>query len=141
MEGQSTSLNVIDLGLIEYKEAYKIQQEVLQNRRFGEVPDTLILAEHPPVITIGRSGSRKNVLIDEYTLKEKGVSIFEIDRGGDVTYHGPGQLVAYPIMDIKDITGGDIHKFLRGLEEVIIRFLSCYNITGSRIPHYRCMGW
>ena len=75
-------------------------------------------------------------MINEDALRGKGISIFEIDRGGDVTYHGPGQLVAYPIMDIKTLIDGDIHKFLRGLEDVIIRFLSCYDITGSRVPHH-----
>ncbi len=136
MEEQSTFLKIIDLGLIEYNEAYRIQQEVLMNRQFGEVPDTLLLAEHMPVITIGRSGSRENILISEDELKKQSIPIFEIDRGGDVTYHGPGQLVAYPIMDIKALTNGDIHKFLRILEEAVIRFLSHYNITGNRISNY-----
>ncbi len=106
------------------------------NRQFGETPDTLLLAEHMPVITIGRSGSRANILISEDELKKQSIPIFEIDRGGDVTYHGPGQLVAYPIMDIKALTNGDIHKFLRILEEAVIRFLSHYNITGNRISNY-----
>lgn len=127
---------IIDLGLIEYSKAYRIQQEVLLNRQFGEFSDTLLLAEHPPVITIGRSGSKANIIEDEDELKKRGISIFEIDRGGNVTYHGPGQLVAYPIMNIKDLTNGDIHKFLRILEEAVIRFLSHYNITGNRISNY-----
>ncbi len=120
------------LGRIEYNSAYSIQEELVTKRLRGQVPDTLILLEHEPVITVGRSGSLNNILITEdERLKEK-IALFKINRGGDVTYHGPGQLVGYPILDLNGY-GRDIHKFLRLLEEVIIKVLAGYGLKALRL--------
>ncbi len=117
---------------MEYNNAYSIQKELVAKRISGQIPDTLILLEHEPVITVGRSGSLNNILIrEEERLKEK-IALCEVDRGGDVTYHGPGQLVGYPILDLNGY-GRDIHKFLRLLEEVIIKVLAGYGLKALRL--------
>ncbi len=123
---------VIQIGRIEYNNAYSIQKELVAKRISGQIPDTLILLEHEPVITVGRGGSLSNVIISEdERLKEK-IALFKINRGGDVTYHGPGQLVGYPILDLNGY-GRDIHKFLRLLEEVIIKVLAGYGLKALRL--------
>ncbi len=125
-------MQVIRLGLVDYNTAYSMQKELVAKRIRGEVPDTLILLEHGPVFTVGRSGSSGSILItEEKCLKEK-IAVFKVDRGGDVTYHGPGQLVGYPILDLSGY-GKDIHKFLRLLEEVIIRVLAEYGLKALRL--------
>lgn len=125
-------IQVLDLGKKDFKEVYKIQKELVGRRYREEIPDTLILTEHYPVFTIGRSGSRENILCSEEKLEEEGIQVYEIDRGGDITYHGPGQIVGYPVMDLRK-QGRDVHLYLRKLEEVIIRFLATYSIQGERI--------
>ena len=133
VETTKTKCQVMQLGLIEYNAAYSIQKELVAKRIRGEVPDTLILLEHEPVITVGRSGSLNNIHISEETrLKEK-IALFKINRGGGVTYHGPGQLVGYPILNLNGY-GRDIHKFLRLLEEVIIKVLAEYGLEALRVP-------
>ncbi len=133
VETTKTKCQVMQLGLIEYNAAYSIQKELVAKRIRGEVPDTLILLEHEPVITVGRSGSLNNIHISEETrLKEK-IALFKINRGGGVTYHGPGQLVGYPILNLNGY-GRDIHKFLRLLEEVIIKVLAGYGLEALRVP-------
>jgi lipoate-protein ligase B len=123
---------VIRLGLVDYNAAYSMQKELVAKRIRGEIPDTLILLEHEPVFTIGRSGGLGNILINEEGRLREKIALYEVDRGGDVTYHGPGQLVGYPILDLNGY-GRDIHKFLRLLEEVIIRVLDEYGLKALRL--------
>jgi len=122
---------VYQLGVIGYSQAYHLQRELLRQRVNGEITDTLLLLEHPPTITIGKSGKLENVLASQAQLATEGVALFFVDRGGDVTYHGPGQLVAYPIIDLRQ-RGRDAHQYVRDLEEVIIRTLNDFGITGRR---------
>jgi len=122
---------VYQLGVIGYSQAYHLQRELLRQRVNDEITDTLLLLEHPPTITIGKSGKLENVLASQAQLATEGVSLFFVDRGGDVTYHGPGQLVAYPIIDLRQ-RGRDAHQYVRDLEEVIIRTLNDFGIKGCR---------
>lgn len=115
-------INVCYLGEVEYQEALIIQESIWSLRVEKKIGDTLLLLEHPPVITIGRRGSKKNILVSDEFLEKLGVKVFEVSRGGDVTYHGPGQLVGYPIFDLA-LTDRDIKKFVYLLEEVFIRLL------------------
>ncbi|ACM59815.1 lipoyl(octanoyl) transferase [Caldicellulosiruptor bescii] len=115
-------INVCYLGEVEYQEALFIQERIWALRVEKKIGDTLLLLEHPPVITIGRRGSKKNILVSDEFLKKMDVKVFEVSRGGDVTYHGPGQLVGYPIFDLA-LTDRDIKKFVYLLEEVFIRLL------------------
>jgi lipoate-protein ligase B len=126
------NINVVNLGLKDYEETYKIQKGFVKKRYEGEIPDTLILVEHHPVFTIGKSGSRKNIHVSLEKLKKEGIKVHEIDRGGDITYHGPGQIVGYPIIDLRRY-GKDIHLYLRKLEEVIIKLLRDFSIKAQRI--------
>jgi lipoate-protein ligase B len=119
------------LGLIEYSEAYHWQQKLLIERLNGQTEDTLLLLEHPPVITVGKSGKMENVLASQAQLAGEGVSLVFTDRGGDVTYHGPGQIVGYPIFDLRE-RGRDAHQYLRNLEEVLIRTLNDFSIMSGR---------
>lgn len=127
-----TNCRIIDLGQMEYGAAFDLQkravQEVMADRATGRV----YLLEHPPVYTIGRAGGEHHVLVDETQLKELGISLFEADRGGDVTYHGPGQLVGYPILPLSR-WGNDVRQYIRMLEEVVTRFLREYGIESGRI--------
>jgi lipoate-protein ligase B len=129
--GGDIGLWVSDLGFIDYGKAYEIQRQILEEVKFGSRPDTLILAEHSSVFTIGRTGCRDNILVDEQTLSKEGIEIYYVDRGGDVTYHGPGQLLIYPIVDLKRL-GIRIHSFLRRLEELVIVFLNEYGVSAER---------
>lgn len=122
---------VWELGLVEYAKAWELQRKLHRQRLMEEIPDTLLLLEHPPTITIGKSGRIENVLVPRETLREKGVSLFFIDRGGDVTYHGPGQIVGYPIMDLKQ-RQKDIRRFVHDIEEVIIRMANDFSIRAGR---------
>ena len=122
---------IIDLGLIDYEDAYRVQKEFVVRRRLAEIGDTLIVAEHKPVFTIGRAGSKANLLADEKFLNKSGIKVLDTDRGGDITFHGPGQLVAYPVIDLK-VRGRDLHRYLRDLEEVAISFLGRYSVSGQR---------
>jgi len=122
---------VYRLGLVGYREAYHLQRKLLRQRFDGEIKDTILLLEHPPTITIGKSGSLENVLVSQEQLAREGISLFFTDRGGDVTYHGPGQLVAYPIIDLRN-RGRDIHRYVHDLEEVVIRTLSDFSIEARR---------
>jgi lipoyl(octanoyl) transferase len=99
-------INLLHLGRVPYAEALTIQQQVIAARKQNLIADTLLLLEHPPVLTLGRNSSRSNVLASDKLLKQRGVELHEINRGGDVTYHGPGQLVGYPIIDLRgDLPG------------------------------------
>jgi lipoate-protein ligase B len=110
------------LGRTPYKSTWDIQKKLVDKRRAGSIPDCLILTEHDPVITMGRGTDRQNLLADPATLEAKGVELYEIERGGDITFHGPGQLVAYPIIDLT-VRGRDVHKYLRDLEHLMIETL------------------
>jgi len=125
-------LNVINLGLKDYQEVYNLQREFVKKRYKGKIADTLILTEHSPVFTIGRTGSIKNILAPLEELRKEGIDIYEIDRGGDITYHGPGQIVGYPIIDLRGYQK-DIHLYLRRLEEVLIQLLRNFGIEAIRI--------
>jgi|LGVF01.2.fsa_nt_gb lipoyl(octanoyl) transferase len=126
-------LNILDLGKCDYKEALDVQYDILEKVKKGLMEDTLILVEHPPVITLGRNATESNVLFNKRDLKEKGIGLYNINRGGDVTYHGPGQLVGYPIFNLKKNHGRSIKVFIEKLEDVFIEFIQdSYNITVGR---------
>lgn len=122
---------VWELGLVEYGISYNVQRRLHRQRLMEEIPDVLLLLEHPPTITIGKSGSIENVLVSREELSKEGVSLFFIDRGGDVTYHGPGQIVGYPIIDLKQ-RRKDIRRFVHDIEEVIIRTMKDFSISAGR---------
>jgi lipoyl(octanoyl) transferase len=122
---------VYQLGLIEYGEAYELQKRLHHERLKGAITDSLLLLEHPPAITIGRSGSMDNVLVSRERLSDEGIALFFIDRGGDVTYHGPGQLVGYTIIDLSS-RGNDINRYVHEIEEVLIRTLKDFLIDATR---------
>ena len=124
------------LGRIDYGAALALQRELLEARAAGAVPDTLLLVEHPPVLTLGRRGSRSDILVDEATLVAGGIAVHETNRGGLVTYHGPGQLVGYPIADLRALTGGDVVRYVTGLEETVIRVLAGLGIRAGRDPQH-----
>lgn len=118
-------------GRLPYEEAYERQKERVQARLDGACPDTLVFVEHPPVYTLGaRKGAEAHLLWQRAQCIEHGISVVKTNRGGDITYHGPGQLVAYPIVDLRPTC--DLHAWLRFLEEVIIAALSTYNLCASR---------
>jgi lipoate-protein ligase B len=116
---------------VEYASAYSIQKKIWAQRITGEMPDTLLILEHTPTFTAGKSGKMENLLTPIEALSKRGISLFFIDRGGDFTYHGPGQLVAYPILDL-NIHGKDVHKYIHNLEEVVIRTLADFSIVAGR---------
>ncbi len=121
------------LGTLGYAESLAQQEDLAAQRKRGEAPDTLLLLEHEHVITLGRSAKRSNVIADDDERDEWGCQLFETGRGGDVTYHGPGQLVGYPIINLAP-DRCDVRRYLRDLEEVIIRTAADFSITGERIP-------
>jgi lipoyl(octanoyl) transferase len=112
-------LNVTDCGLLDYEEALAFQKDLRAKRMAGRIPDTLVLLEHPPVITLGRRAENADVLISRETAALRGVKIVRIDRGGEVTYHGPGQLVGYLVCGL-EISGGSVKRFVRQVEEALI---------------------
>jgi lipoate-protein ligase B len=122
---------LFNLGLIEYKKAWDLQLELWAKRVEGQVPDLLLFLEHPHVLTLGRRGNRTHLLASSETLAKLNIPIFHIERGGDVTYHGPGQLVVYPILDLKEY-GWKLVRYIEQLEEVIIRTLSDFGISAKR---------
>ena len=132
----------IDLGLMDYKKTWDYQQNLFdeiieikkknrQNNTDNVTPNYFLFVEHPHVYTLGKSGNISNLLIDENQLKNKNASFYKINRGGDITYHGPGQIVCYPILDLENFFT-DIHKYLRFLEETVILALENYGIKGER---------
>ena len=127
---------VVRLGRMGYEECLELQREVAKQRISGGIPhDVLLLVEHPPVVTLGRSSKQKNLISSPAFLASRGVELFEVERGGDVTFHGPGQLVGYPIFDLKRHRQ-DLHWYLRSVEEALIRTLSEYGIPGERSTGY-----
>lgn len=127
---------VVDLGLRPYAEALELQRVVARARINGDVDqDVLLLVEHPPVITLGRSSKDAHLLANREQLRTRGVEVFEVERGGDVTFHGPGQLVGYPIIDLKRHKQ-DLHWYLRQVEELLIRALAEFGVQGERVAKY-----
>jgi lipoate-protein ligase B len=124
-------ITVVNLGLTEYSAVWELQQALLNQRCTGTVGDVLLLNEHHHVYTLGKSSDANHVLASDEQLSDHGVKVYHIDRGGDVTYHGPGQLVGYPILNLYELHC-DVHQYLRKLEEVIIRTLSTFGINGHR---------
>jgi lipoyl(octanoyl) transferase len=128
-------LQVLQLGTIDYATALKLQETLVELRKQGRIADTLLLLEHAPVITLGRNASAENIVESPEALAERGVEIFEIKRGGDVTFHGPGQLVGYPICDLRGFTPRIAAvEFVRRLEEVLIRACTEFGIDTKRVP-------
>lgn len=124
-------LAVRDLGLMPYREALPLQQDLAARRKRGEGIDHLLLLEHPHVLTLGRNAHPENLLVSRERLDEIGADLVEIDRGGDITYHGPGQIVGYPIIDLRGWKR-DVVAYIRGLEEVVMRALRRFGITAAR---------
>src|SRR5438874_7309144 len=127
-----STCSIIDLGLIPYAQAWELQKRVVAARKAGAIEDVLLFCEHPHVITQGRSGNRANLLASENVLQQKGVEYFETTRGGDVTYHGPGQIVGYPILNLGAIRR-DVVWYVRQLEEAMIRATEEFGIRAARI--------
>jgi lipoyl(octanoyl) transferase len=123
---------VEQLGTVDYAASLTLQHERVTQRKAGAIPDTLLLLEHPHVYTLGRNAHRENVLVSPTFLRLRGAEVFETDRGGDVTYHGPGQLVGYPILDLTHHRR-DIAWFMRSLEEVFIRVAADYGFQARRV--------
>ncbi|HUH51526.1 MAG TPA: lipoyl(octanoyl) transferase LipB [Flavobacterium sp.] len=141
---KNKSLNIQDLGLKDYKRVWEYQEELFaaivavktsnrNNENPQPTPNHFLFVEHPHVYTLGKSGDMSNLLLNEEQLKEKGASFYKINRGGDITYHGPGQIVGYPILDLDNFFT-DIHKYLRLLEETIILSLAEYGLKTERSP-------
>jgi len=121
------------LGLVAYAAALELQQQLVARRRRGEIPDQLLLLQHPHVITLGTSSRPEHILIDDEQRRLLDIQLHHTGRGGDVTYHGPGQLVGYPVLDLKP-DRCDLHRYVRDLEEVLIRTLAAFDITARRKP-------
>lgn len=129
-------LNLVHLGRCDYKKAWDIQYDILEKRQKGDIGDTLIMVEHPPVITLGRNAVESNVVVPEKYLFDNRIGLYNIERGGDVTYHGYGQIVGYPIIGLRD-KGIGIREFVKRLEETFIRLLKeSYSIESGIIPEF-----
>lgn len=124
---------VRDLGLLRYAEAFTLQQDLVAQRKRGEIPDQLLFVEHPHVVTMGRNGHDENLLAAPDLLARSGIEFVRTDRGGDVTYHGPGQIVGYPIFDLRGWKR-DVVAYVRGIEQVIIEALGSFGILAFRDP-------
>ena len=131
----SRLLEVRRLGLVPYAEALELQKHLVDRRRAGEIPDQLLLLQHPPVITLGvrTRNSRVNVVATPEALAASRVEVFETGRGGDVTYHGPGQLIGYPVISLKP-DRCDVHRYVRDIEEVMIRTAAAFGVEAARVP-------
>jgi lipoyl(octanoyl) transferase len=127
------SCQLRQLGRIGYGAALELQQQLVAERKQGLIPDQLLLLEHPHVITLGRNGHMQNLLATEEILGRAGIAFHPTDRGGDITYHGPGQLVGYPVVDLREWKR-DVGAYVRGIEQVIIDTLADFGISASRIP-------
>ncbi|MBL0157800.1 MAG: lipoyl(octanoyl) transferase LipB [Bryobacterales bacterium] len=126
-------VEVRELGRLSYADAYARQTALSGERKQGLIPDQLLLVEHPHVLTLGRNGHKENVLLSAERLAELGIEFFESNRGGDITYHGPGQIVGYPIIDLREWKR-DVVAYVRGIEEVVIATLRRFGIEGNRDP-------
>jgi lipoyl(octanoyl) transferase len=130
-------LEIRDLGRMRYGDALAIQKELVEQRKQGLVPDQLLFVEHPHVITQGRNGRAENLLAGEAALRSAGIDYHATDRGGDITYHGPGQIVGYPILDLREWKR-DVGAYVRAIEQGIIDTLAQFEIIAGRVP--RCTG-
>jgi lipoyl(octanoyl) transferase len=133
-------LSVRRLGRVPYDKALALQEELVEERKGGRIPDTLLLLEHPHVVTLGvRRGGRANIVATPERLEQLGVAVVEAGRGGDVTYHGPGQLVGYPIVDLRP-DRQDVHRYVRDLEEVLMRVCADFGVSAERLAGFSG-GW
>jgi len=130
--GERPPLDVRRLGRLSYAAGLALQERLVDERKRGIIGDVLLLLEHNPVVTLGRNARPENLLLTGELLKARGVELFEAGRGGDVTYHGPGQVVGYPILEIPE-GKRDVHRYVRDLEEVMIRVCGDYGFAGRRI--------
>src|SRR5690606_13718233 len=128
-------LTYCNLGLIDYKEAWDLQKFLFDKRVKNEISDVLLLLEHNHTYTLGKVAERSNLISNQEFLKKNNISVYDIDRGGDITYHGPGQIVGYPIINLTNWKQ-DTHKYLRSLEEVIIKVCREYGLTGKRVQKF-----
>jgi len=128
---EKKTLTYCDLGYIDYIEAWELQKEIFSKRVSGDVNDFLFLLEHPNTYTLGKTANKENLKGSEEYLRDNQISVYNIDRGGDITYHGPGQIVGYPIIDLNS-WNKDTHKYLRAIEEVIIKTCKDYNLLCVR---------
>ena len=124
------SLYKVKLGRTNYKDTWDLQKKLVELRFQGKIPDILLVTEHDPVLTMGRGTAKSNLLVSRAELESRGIELYQIERGGDITFHGPGQLVLYPIIDLAK-RGRDLHKYLRDLEEVVILTLKEYDLTAT----------
>src|SRR5579872_5333058 len=122
-----------DLGRMRYADAFALQQQLVERRKRGEIADQLLIVEHPHVVTMGRTGHDENLLAQPELLERAGIEFHRTDRGGDVTYHGPGQIVGYPIIDLREWKR-DVVAYVRGIEQVLIDALGSFGISGFRDP-------
>ncbi len=127
---------VYDLGLVDYHKGLLLQEKLLSSRKSGAISDVLLLLQHPSVFTMGRSGIGRNIIVPEETLVKEGIPVFHANRGGDITYHGPGQLVGYPILNLRE-NGLTVHQYVWNLEEIVIRALADFGIGGQRVSGRR----
>ena len=127
-----SDFEVRDLGRMAYGEAYELQKQLEARRKQGEIPDQLLIVEHPHVITLGRNGHMQNLLARPEVLERAGISFFPTDRGGDITYHGPGQIVGYPIFDLREWKR-DVVAYVRAIEQTIIDALAAFGIQADRV--------
>ena len=125
-------LEVRRLGRVAYAEGLELQSKLVDERKAGRIPDTLLLLEHPPVFTLGRNARAEHVLLPPEVLRARGFDVFEVGRGGDVTYHGPGQIVGYPILDLAP-DRCDVHRYVRDLEEVMLRTCADFGVAAGRV--------
>lgn len=135
MNREARKLVYCDLGLFDYKDAWDLQKSIHQQRVENKIDDVLFLLEHPHTYTLGKVADKKNLVGDEKFLSDNKISVYDIDRGGDITYHGPGQIVGYPIISLTNWKM-DTHKYLRAIEEAIIKVCSEYGLNGSRVDKY-----
>lgn len=134
---EAAKLDVRWLGQVEYRAAWAMQEELAAQRLRGEIGDTLLLLEHPLTLTLGRKARPEHLLASRADLERQNVALVDVDRGGDITYHGPGQLVGYPILNLRDVPHTpDLHVYLRGLEESLIRALAAFRIKADRFEGY-----
>ncbi|MFH1775183.1 MAG: lipoyl(octanoyl) transferase LipB [Chloroflexota bacterium] len=130
-----TTCLAYDLGTIEYTEALRLQNRLVSAHIDGNGGDVILFLEHPSVLTVGIAGGEENIIVSREVLASEGVPVVRVDRGGDITYHGPGQLICYLILDLKT-QGSDIHQYVRNLEDVVIRGLAEYSISANRSPKH-----